>query len=170
MENNIERILNGNKEALVSELCKIATWARDLSAEDWECITSDTDGGLTGVIRRIVDSNLIEDALTAIFNKAYEAWEDEMKATGFREGEKLASKAQRLFDEAYERGDIGMKVTASRLDTPCGRLIVRLEYEGGGADCELEYKCSKKDCPHADACASGDAPDGCLVARVKKMV
>ncbi len=55
---NIDRILSGDKEALVNEIHDIVKWARELSKQDWYNITHDADGGLRGVIRRIVDGNL----------------------------------------------------------------------------------------------------------------
>lgn len=67
---NIERILNGDKEALVAEICDIVEWARALTAKEWECITNDRDGGLNGVIGRIVDSNVTTDE--ADDNKIYD--------------------------------------------------------------------------------------------------
>lgn len=48
----IDRILNGDKEALVNEIHDIVKWARALTAQDWQHITHDSDGGLRGVIRR----------------------------------------------------------------------------------------------------------------------
>lgn len=62
MKNNIERILNGDKDALVAEIASVATWARNLSAQEWYNITHDKDGGLNGVIGRIVDSNVTDAA------------------------------------------------------------------------------------------------------------
>lgn len=54
----IARILRGDKEALVNEIHDIVKWARELSEQDWYNITHDADGGLRGVIRRIVENNL----------------------------------------------------------------------------------------------------------------
>ena len=55
---NIDRILLGDKEALVSEICAIAVWVRRMSKQDWHNATHDSDGGLSGVIRRTVEKNL----------------------------------------------------------------------------------------------------------------
>lgn len=52
---NIDRILSGDKEMLVSEICAIVKWARKLSKQDWYNITHDSDGGLSGVIRRSLE-------------------------------------------------------------------------------------------------------------------
>lgn len=52
---NIDRILRGDKEMLVSEICAIVKWARKLSKQDWYNITHDSDGGLSGVIRRSLE-------------------------------------------------------------------------------------------------------------------
>ena len=57
---NIERILCGDKEALVNELHDIVKWARELSKQDWYNITHDANGGLHGVIRRIVEKQLAD--------------------------------------------------------------------------------------------------------------
>lgn len=55
---NIDRILNGDQEALVVELATIATWARNLSDQEWHNITHDSDGGLNGAIGRIVENTV----------------------------------------------------------------------------------------------------------------
>lgn len=60
---NIERILGGDKEALINEIHDIVKWAREMSALDWYNITHDADGGLHGVIRRIVDGQVNEDGI-----------------------------------------------------------------------------------------------------------
>lgn len=167
----IDRILAGDKDALVNEICAIVEWARELNGEAWNDITHDKDGGLQGVIRRMVDTTQASGCYHAIFDKAHDEWDAEMRETNFRAGEKLTCKAQRLFDEAYERGEIAEKVTVSRLDTPCGHLIVHLEWGGvNGFYCELKYECSKKDCPHADECVSGNGPDDCLISRIRQMI
>lgn len=59
---NIDRILRGDKEALVNELHDIVKWTRELSKQDWYNITHDADGGLRGVIRRIVEKHLSSSA------------------------------------------------------------------------------------------------------------
>lgn len=53
---NIDRILNGDRAALVEEIATIATWARNLSAQEWHNINHDSNGGLKGVIDRILDT------------------------------------------------------------------------------------------------------------------
>lgn len=55
---NIERILYGDKEALVNELHDIVKWAREMNNHDWYDITHDVDGGLHGVLRRIVEGQV----------------------------------------------------------------------------------------------------------------
>ena len=55
---NIDRILSGDKEALVNELCDVIEWSRALSDQDWHNITHDAHGGLHGVVRRIVDKGI----------------------------------------------------------------------------------------------------------------
>lgn len=52
---NIDRILSGDKEMLVSEICDIAVWVRGMTKQDWYNITHDSDGGLSGVIRRCLE-------------------------------------------------------------------------------------------------------------------
>lgn len=68
---NIDRILNGDKEALVKELADVATWARNLSEQDWHNITHDSNGGLNGVISRIISSYVTEEGMS--FGQAIEA-------------------------------------------------------------------------------------------------
>lgn len=68
---NIDRILAGDKEALVNELATIATWARDLSAPEWNNMLKDSNGGLNGVIGRIVDSYVTGKDMS--FGQAIEA-------------------------------------------------------------------------------------------------
>lgn len=67
---NIDRILSGDKEALVNEIATIATWARKLSDQEWHNITHDSNGGLNGVIGRIVDSNVATNEADS--NKIYD--------------------------------------------------------------------------------------------------
>ena len=55
---NIDRILAGDKEALVNEIATIAAWARNLSNQEWNNMLNDSNGGLNGVIGRIVDSHV----------------------------------------------------------------------------------------------------------------
>ena len=69
MMSNIERILAGDKEALVNEFATVATWARNLSDQDWHNATHDSDGGLNGVIGRIVEKNVTTGVVAA--NKIY---------------------------------------------------------------------------------------------------
>ena len=57
---NIDRILRGDKDTLVKEICDIVKWAREMSKQDWYNITHDADGGLHGVIRRIVEQQLAD--------------------------------------------------------------------------------------------------------------
>ena len=54
----IARILCGDKEALVDEIYRIVKWARERTAKEWWNMTHDSDSGLPGVIRRIVENNL----------------------------------------------------------------------------------------------------------------
>lgn len=56
--NITERIMHGGKDALVKELADVAVWARNLTPQEWHNITHDTDGGLNGVMARIVSSEL----------------------------------------------------------------------------------------------------------------
>ena len=56
----IDRILRGDKDTLVNEICDIVKWAREMSKQDWYNITHDADGGLRGVIRRIVEQQLAD--------------------------------------------------------------------------------------------------------------
>ena len=56
----IDRILRGDKDTLVNEICDIVKWAREMSKEEWYNITHDADGGLLGVIRRIVEQQLVD--------------------------------------------------------------------------------------------------------------
>ena len=51
----LDRILRGDKDLLISEICDIAVWVRGLSKQDWYNITHDSDGGLSGVIRRCLE-------------------------------------------------------------------------------------------------------------------
>lgn len=51
----IDRILSGDKKMLVSEICDIAVWVRGMTEQDWYNITHDSDGGLSGVIRRCLE-------------------------------------------------------------------------------------------------------------------
>ena len=68
---NFDRILDGDKEALVKELAEIATWARELSDKDWHNITHDINGGLRGVVGRIVDNYVSTEGMS--FGHAIEA-------------------------------------------------------------------------------------------------
>ena len=56
----IDRILSGDKDTLVNEIRDIVKWAREMSKEEWYNITHDADGGLLGVIRRIVEQQLVD--------------------------------------------------------------------------------------------------------------
>ena len=69
--NNFDRILNGDKEALVAEIATAADWARNLSGQEWHNITHDSNGGLNGVIGRIVGSYVINEGMS--FGRAIEA-------------------------------------------------------------------------------------------------
>lgn len=55
---NIDRILAGDKETLINEIHDIVQWARGLNPQEWHNITHDADGGLHGVIRRIVEGQV----------------------------------------------------------------------------------------------------------------
>lgn len=68
---NLDRILRGDKEALINEIHDIVKWAREMTAEDWKNITHDSDGGLRGVIRRIVENNLSSSGPDGEENKIY---------------------------------------------------------------------------------------------------
>lgn len=69
----IDRILRGDKDTLVNEICDIVKWAREMSKQDWYNITHDADGGLRGVIRRIVEKNLSSSGTDeAAANKIYD--------------------------------------------------------------------------------------------------
>lgn len=59
---NIDRILRGDKDALVNEIHDIVKWARGLNPQEWYNITHDADGGLHGVIRRIVETHMTGSA------------------------------------------------------------------------------------------------------------
>lgn len=54
-QNRTESILSGDKEAYIDELCDVIKWARNLSNHEWWNITHDANGGLRGVISRVVD-------------------------------------------------------------------------------------------------------------------
>lgn len=55
---NIDRILSGDKEALAKEICDAIEWARALTVQDYHNITHDANGGLHGVVCRIVDKGI----------------------------------------------------------------------------------------------------------------
>lgn len=74
---NIDRILAGDKEALVNEIATIATWARNLSDQEWHNITHDSNGGLNGVVGRIVDIHVTKEGMG--FGQAIEAAKDGKK-------------------------------------------------------------------------------------------
>lgn len=70
---NVDRILRGDKEALVNEIHDIVQWARELSEQEWYNITHDSDGGLRGVIRRIVYTHRSSSGTdAAAANKIYD--------------------------------------------------------------------------------------------------
>lgn len=70
---NIDRILRGDKEALVNEIHDIVKWARELTGKEWWNMNHDSDGGLRGVIRRIVDTHMTGSGTNAAAaNKIYD--------------------------------------------------------------------------------------------------
>ena len=52
----VERILHGDKEALIADYYAVAMWARNLTPQAWHKVTNDSGGGLSAVIRRTVDN------------------------------------------------------------------------------------------------------------------
>ena len=57
---NMERILRGDKDALISEICAVTVWAHGLSKQDWHNLTHDGEGGLRGVITRMVENTMYD--------------------------------------------------------------------------------------------------------------
>ena len=52
-----ERLMNGTKEDLITELVKVAHWARNLPSKDWTSILWSTDG-LEGFVRETLDNEV----------------------------------------------------------------------------------------------------------------